>query len=583
MLNAQMAEPVKLMDTFSAVKINELNKNVSVYDFGQNASGIVELKVRGSRGDTIRMYPAELVKEDGTINQRASGSPYYFEYILKGSGTERWQPRFSYYGFRYMQVQTAPEKHDQQTDIVIIDLKALQNRNAAEKIGAFSCSNELFNKTYNLVDWAIKSNMMSLFTDCPHREKLGWLEQAHLMGTSVCFNYDAVNIYRKQIDDMRYSQTNDGLIPEIAPEYVRFDWGGGMFRDSPEWGSSLIIVPWYLYKWYGDQQVLKENYERMKKYIAYLQKKAKKYILYQGLGDWYDLGPKPPGVSQLTPMGVTGTAIFYYDLSILKNIALLLNKKQDAIVFEQMAVKVKRAFNGTFFHKKTNQYATGSQTANAMAIYMGLVEPENKEAVLNNIVSDIHNRNNSLTAGDIGYRYLLCVLHNEGRDNVIFDMNSRSDVPGYGFQLTKGATALTESWAALSTVSNNHFMLGHIMEWFYRGILGIDQSKNSIAYKQVIIEPEVVGNLTSAKGSFQSVHGTIAVDWKKDNSLFQLTTEIPANTTATIYLPVTSTSEIFESYMPVGKTRNIKFDGIEKGKARFSVGSGIYHFVVKNQ
>jgi len=583
-LNSQMAEPVKLLEIFTPQRKNKISVNSWVYDLGQNASGIPQIKVQGKRGDTVRIYPAELLKQDGTVNQRASGSPYYLEYILKGDGVETWKPRFTYYGFRYLQINGAvPKEESNSSNLpVLLEVKALHNRNAADKIGTFTCSNDLFNKTYSLIDWAIKSNMMSVFTDCPHREKLGWLEQAHLMGNSVRYNYDVINLFKKQIDDMKYSQTKEGLIPEIAPEYVKFEWGDGMFRDSPEWGSSSIIVPWYLYQWYGDKEVLQNSYEMMKKYIAYLQTKAKGYILSQGLGDWYDLGPKPPGVSQLTPMGVTGTAIFYYDLNIVKNIAVLLNKKEDAAKYEQLAIKVRKAFNDSFFHKGTKQYATGSQTANAMAVYMGLVEPQYKNAVIENIVKDIRERNNSLTAGDIGYRYLLCVLHDAGRDDVIFDMNSRSEVPGYGYQIAKGATALTESWSALPTNSNNHFMLGHLMEWFYRGILGIDQSENSIAYKVIVIKPEAVGDLSSAKGSYECMYGTISSEWKKENNSFRLKVEVPVNTNAIIYLPASTASEIFEGNSLIERNHEIKFIGFGNGKAKLKVGSGSYFFEVKN-
>jgi hypothetical protein len=583
-LNSQMAEPVTLMETFTPQNVKRINAATWVYDLGQNASGIPSIQVQGKRGDTIKIYPAELLKEDGTVNQRASGSPFYFQYILKGDGVESWQPRFTYYGFRYLQVIGAvpKEENNSASSPVLLQIEGLHNRNAADKIGSFSCSNELFNKTYNLVDWAIKSNTVSVFTDCPHREKLGWLEQTHLMGNSVRYNYDVVNLYHKLLHDMKYSQTSEGLIPEIAPEFVKFEWGGGMFRDSPEWGSAAIIVPWYLYQWYGDKGVFEENYETMKKYIAYLQTKTKGYILSQGLGDWYDLGPKPPGVSQLTPMGITATAIFYYDLNILKNIASLLNKKEDAVKFQQLAINVKKAFNDTFFHKDTRQYGTGSQTANAMAVYMNLVEPQYKNAVIDNIVKDIRSRNNSLTAGDIGYRYLLCVLHEAGRDDVIFDMNSRSDVPGYGYQLAKVATALTESWSALPTNSNNHFMLGHIMEWFYRGVLGIDQSSNSIAHKEIVINPAVVGDLNSAKGSYECMYGAIAVDWKKENNLFQLNADIPANSSSIIYLPAVTSSNVFESVSLVQNNNYIILLGYEKGKAKLKVGSGSYSFVVKD-
>lgn len=583
-LNSQFEEPVKLSETFIPKQKNRISAGSWVFDMGQNASGICRIKLKGNKGDTVRIYPAELLSSDGTASQKVTGSPYYWQYILKGDGIETWQPKFTYYGFRYLQVNGAvpQEETNSQNLPVLLDLKALHNQNAAKKTGMFQCSNELFNKTYALIDWAVRSNMQSLFTDCPHREKLGWLEQVHLMGNSIHYNYDIINLLRKQIDDIRYSQTKDGLIPEIAPEYVKFEWGDGMFRDSPEWGSSAIIVPWYVYRWYGDKEVLNRSYEIMKNYIRYLKSKAKGYILSQGLGDWYDLGPNPPGVSQLTPMGVTGTSIFYYDLNIVKNIASLLQKKEDALGFEQLAGKVRKAFNDSFFREKTGQYASGSQTANAMAVYMNLVEPQYRKAVIDNIVKDIREHHNSLTAGDIGYHYLLSVLHEAGRDDVIFDMNSRSDVPGYGYQIARGATALTESWEALPTHSNDHFMLGHLMEWFYRGVLGIDQTKKSIAYREIEINPAVVGDLTSAKGSYECMYGMISIEWEKQQSSFRLNVEIPVNTTAIVYLPATPSSKIAEGRNPLKNGKDIQLLGFENGKAKLKIGSGAYSFLVKN-
>jgi alpha-L-rhamnosidase len=578
-LNSQMEEPVKVMEVFSQQQVNKLSEGRSVYDFGQNASAIPVIAVKGNTGDTVRIYPSELLKQDGTANQRMTGSPYFFEYILKGDRVETWQPRFSYYGSRYLQVDLIAKNSKDRPQVV--EVKGLHIRNAAERVGSFNCSNDLFNKTYSLIDWAIKSNMVSVFTDCPHREKLGWLEQAHLMGNSVCYNYDVINLYRKQVEDMKYSQTAEGLVPEIAPEYVKFEYGNGMFRDSPEWGSSLVIVPWYMYKWYGDREILENCYESMKKYIHYLQSKAKGHILSEGLGDWYDLGPNPPGVSQLTPMGVTATAVFYYDLTILKEIATLLKKKREARQFGRLAVKVRTAFNDTFFNKATNQYASGSQTANAMAVYMNLVQPALRQTVIDNIVKDIRTRNNSLTAGDIGYRYLLCVLHDAGRDDVIYDMNSRTDVPGYGYQLAHGATALTESWSALATSSNNHFMLGHLMEWFYRGVGGIDQVEGSVAFKEIKLKPEIVGNISEAKTSYESVYGTISTGWEKGQDSFQLKVEIPANTSAVVYLPALVSSTITEGDHSL-ESIGMKLLGMEEGRMKVRIGSGSYLFVVKN-
>ena len=581
--NSQMGEPVKVMQTFTPQKTTALATDSYVFDLGQNASGIPMIKVQGHKGDTIKIIPGELINADGSANQKATGRPFYFQYILKGEGVETWQPRFTYYGFRYLQINGIVLKGEghQKKLPELLDVKGLHIRNAAETVGYFNSSSDLLNRTNNLILWGIKSNMVSLFTDCPHREKLGWLEEVHLMGNSLQYNYDIAQLGRKQMDDIKYSQTANGLIPEIAPEYVKFEWGGDMFRDSPEWGSTGVIMPWYLYHWYGDRQLLEKSYSIMQRYIDYLKTKANGHILKQGLGDWYDMGPNAPGVSQLTPMGVTGTAIYYYDLTILANIAKLLNKPADAAQYEQLAIEVKQAFNDTFFNKLTKQYATGSQAANAMAVYMKLVNPEDKEAVVDNIVKDIRNRNNSLTAGDIGYRYLLKVLHDENHSDVIFDMNSRTDAPGYGYQLAKGATALTESWQALENVSNNHLMLGHLMEWFYEGLAGISQADSSVAYKQIIIKPEIVGDLTHAEASYQSMYGIIKSEWKKDADGFSLHVVIPANTSAAIYLPASEDNKIFENGMAATGNKDIQLTGYENGRSVIRVGSGDYHFNVK--
>ncbi|MCX2476633.1 family 78 glycoside hydrolase catalytic domain [Pedobacter sp. MC2016-05] len=579
-LNAQNEDPVKVFEYTSSIKTTRVPNGEWVYDMRQNSSSIIELKVRGKKGDTIRITPAELIKEDGSVTQKNIGGPSYFTYILKGDGIEIWRPKFFYTGFRYLQVKGANPFYTENdpNKTAILNIRAYHVRNAAEQVGEFNTSNDLFNKTFKLIDWSIKSNMVSVFTDCPHREKLGWLEQLHLMGNSVGYNYAAAPLFKKALEDMRNSQLPNGLIPEIAPEYVKFEWGGDMFRDSPEWGSSGILLPWYLYQWYGDKQAMIDYYPMMQGYINYLATKANNHILSQGLGDWYDLGPKPPGVSQLTPMGVTGTAIYYYDLKILEKMAILLGKKADALSYSKLAVEVRKSFNDKFFDPKTKQYATGSQAANAMAIYMGLVADQDKKAVIDNLVKDIRDRKNSLTAGDIGYRYVLRVLEEAGRSDVIFDMNSRSDVPGYGMQIAKGATALTESWAALPTVSNNHFMLGHLMEWLYSGIGGIRQAEHSVAFKHIVIEPEVVGDLTSANVSYDSPYGKIATQWNKIDKNFTIEVNIPVNTKADIYFPGKTKQTITDELNP--KMNALSF---ENGKAKITIGSGHYKFICTNE
>ncbi|HEX2977223.1 MAG TPA: family 78 glycoside hydrolase catalytic domain, partial [Bacteroidales bacterium] len=577
LLQPEQDHPLKVMEEFSKVRISHIHDSVYVYDFGQNASGIISLKVSGPKGMTVRLTPAELVGKDSLADQRASGSPYYFSYRLKGSGSESWIPRFSYYGFRYVQVNGAvPEGEPNPLKLpVISELKMLHTRNSSPQAGEFSCSNDLFNKIYNLIRWAIRSNMASVATDCPHREKLGWLEQTHLMGNSFKYVYDIHNLYNKMIDDMIGAQLENGLVPDIAPEYVEFLGG---FRDSPEWGSACVIVPWDLYEWYGDVEAVRKAYPMMQKYISYLNILAPHGILIHGLGDWYDLGPEFPGVAQLTPKSLTATSIYYYDVSLMAKMASLLGQESDSYHYRDLAENIRFAFNKEFFNRDTKVYSTGSQTSYSMPLFFGMVEDSVRSEVVSNLVKSIRAGNNALTAGDVGYRYLLRVLEQEGQSQLIYEMNSRTDVPGYGYQLSKGATALTESWAGLTEVSNNHMMLGHLMEWFYSGPGGIRQADGSKAYDRIIISPEPVGDITWAVTSFNTVHGKIGCSWKIEGGKISLRTDIPVGCKATVMIPFSKKDFIDEGGKPITGLAYVSGVRSSGDKTILEIPSGHYTF-----
>lgn len=565
--------PVQVMETITVKKIQHVGTGY-LYDFGQNASGIISIKIKGNKGDTVKLIPAELIDSAGMPNQNATGKPYYFTYIVKGDSVEKWQPRFSYYGFRYVWVHgAAPAEEANNNTAQLLQMNFLHTRNSTFNTGTFECSNELFNKIYTLINWAIKSNLQSVVTDCPHREKLGWMEQTYLMGNSIQYNFNIQLLYQQLVRDMMDAQTADGLVPDIAPEFVVFGHG---FRDSPEWGSAAVILPWLLYEWYGDKATMQDAYSMMKNYVAYLTTKSQDNILYHGLGDWYDYGPNFPGEAQLTPKAVTATSIYFYDVLLLSKMAGILNYATDETLFKQQAAAIKKSFNNKFFNASTNVYSTGSQTAMAMPLSVGLVDEKNRGAVLKNLVDSIYANNKALTAGDIGFHFLINALDKGGASQLIYDMNNRDDVAGYGFQLKKGATALTESWAALEEVSNNHLMLGHIMEWFYSGLAGIAQEKNSVAYKHIKIRPQPVGDITSAKGSFHSPYGWITTDWKKENNHFLLRVQIPVNTTATIYMPAKVSSKIYKNGELISTIK------IKDGVAVIEAGSGKYDIEVKN-
>ena len=583
-LVSQRSTPVKIRERIPTVRKYRNARGNYLYDLGQNASGIVSLTVRSDGRHTVRMFPSELMGADTTANQRSSGGPYYLSYTTLGTGApESWQPRFTYYGFRYVEVEGAVPQGEPNPDGLpeIVELTGLHTTNSAEPVGSFSCSNPLFNRIYTLINWAIRSNFSNVFTDCPHREKLGWLEQSHLIGPSVQYGYDISRAFPKIVGDMAEAQHPDGMIPTIAPQYTVFSEG---FLDTPEWGSAFVLIPWYLYQWYGDTRPMEQNYDRMKAYVDYLSSKADGHIVAYGLGDWCDLGPGEPAHAQLTSNAFSATAIYYYDICVMRQIAELFGQKEDAAKYEKLGAEVKKAFNDRFFDPQTRKYDRNSQAANAMALYMNLVEPEYRQTVRQNLIDDIRSRGNALTAGDIGYRYVVQALQDGKASDVLFDMNSRYDVPGYGYQLACGETALAESWQSRDYLSHNHCMLGHLYSWLFSGIGGISQAPGSTAYREIVIDPQIVGDIRSARTSFRSPYGMIRSEWEDTPEQFRLTVEIPANTSARIHLPVFEKPVVLESGIPVHRTEGIGSEGITiKGKSHgeiLRVGSGIYRFTV---
>lgn len=574
--------PVKVMQTLQPAKISGLKDSLYVYDYGQNASGIVKMKVSGKAGQKVKLIPGELLGDDSLVTQRATGGPSYFYYTLKGGRDEIWMPKFTYYGFRYVEVRGAvPVNYPNPGKLPVInEIQFLHTRNSSPEVGSFKCSNELFNSVYDLINWSIKSNLASVATDCPHREKLGWLEQTHLMGNSIKYIYDIHNLYNKIIDDMIGAQLENGLIPDIAPEFVPFEGG---FRDSPEWGSACIILPWDMYSWYGDTEAVRKAYPMMKMYLNYLKDKAEDNILSYGLGDWFDLGPKSPGEAQLTPKALTATSIYFYDNKLMAEMAELTGNYEDTVYYMNMAEEIRKAFNKEFFNEETKVYSTGSQTSYAMPLFFGMVDEKYSKTVVENLVRSIIENNKALTAGDVGYRYLIKVLEQEGYSQLIYEMNSRTDVPGYGYQLSNGATSLTESWAALMYVSNNHMMLGHLMEWFYSSVGGIRQAENSTGFRKIEIAPEPVGDITWADCSYNSVNGMIKCSWKIEDNNLLLKTSIPSNCTGLIIIPQVNPSSILEGNKPIQSSGRIKNIKTENDKTNFEVIPGEYIFITPFQ
>jgi len=535
---------------------------------------MIRLRVRGPQGSSVMVIPAELVKSDGSADRGSvGGGEASWNYTLAGGPDgESWKPRFFYHGSRYLEVRLSAASEGGELPIVD-SLEGVIVHSDSSPAGEFACSNELFNRTRNLIRWAQRSNLAHVITDCPHRERLGWLEQYHLHGPSLRYEWDLERLYAKTLQDMADAQTPGGLVPDIAPEYVVFSGG---FRDSPEWGSAAVLVPWQHYEWTGNIEPLRRHYDVMRRYVDYLGSTAEGHIVDHGLGDWYDIGPKGPGVAQLTPIALTATAFYYQNTVILVKVAELLGKADEALRLNRLASEIRTAFNAEFFDSANGSYATGSQTAQAIPLVMGLVEPDQREKVIAAMLRDV--AESGLTAGDVGHRYLLRALADADRSDVIFTLHSQTNKPGYGYILNTGATSLTEAWSARRGSSQNHFMLGHITEWFYHDLAGIQPDPTGPGFERVTIRPCAVGDLKWVKARYNSVRGPISSSWNRGEATFGLDIEIPPNVTATVHLPAHGTKGVSESGQPVDDRDDLRVIAQENGEVVIEVGSGRYTF-----
>ncbi|MDN3669359.1 glycoside hydrolase family 78 protein [Echinicola jeungdonensis] len=542
-LRPQNAPPVAVQKSYEIQEVNEPEEDLFVLDMGQNLSGFPSIKVKGKKGQKVKLVVGEHLKENGTVGQGRTGGPHYYEYTLKGEGEEFWQPRFSYYGYQYIQVDKVnlPGQEENPDWPTLVDIKSNFIYNDAGTRGNFASSNEIFNQTHELIDKAVKSNMHSVFTDCPHREKLGWLEETHLNGPGLFYNYNLATLVPKVMQDMADAQRENGLVPSIAPEYVIF---GGDFTDSPEWGVACVVLPWMYYDYYGDPSLIHEYYGTMKKYVDYLSSTADNHIVSHGLGDWYDYGEHVAGYSKNSPIALSATSHYYFGIQLLTKAAKMLGNTADEQKYSRLGENVKAAFNKEFYNEEIQEYGTESQFSNAIPIFLDLVSPEDRDEVLNNLVEDVNEKGNRLSTGDVGNRYLYQVLARNGHNELMYKMHNHYETPGYGFQIKFGLTTLTEQWDPRKGNSWNHFMMGQIEEWFYRSLAGIVPDKENPGFKHFYLKPKVVGDMTGVEANHESLYGNIKSAWKLDGDSFNFEFSIPVNSEATVILPVEKDAEV---------------------------------------
>lgn len=559
----QTAQPVKIMERFgiqswkylpadsvasaSAKTKRTVSPHTFIADMGQNLAGFPQITVKGKPGQKVTMLVSENLNAQGVCDQRQTGRQHFYEYTIGSDTAETWHPLFSYYGFRYIQVEDAVMENEPNPNElpVISNMQSCFVYNSVAEGSSFECSNELFTKTHRLIERAERSNMQSVISDCPHREKLGWLEQDHLVGPSLFYNYDMTLYCPKIIRDITDTQKDNGMVPTTAPQYVSF---GNLFDDSPEWGSTLIVMPFQYYEQYGDSTLITDNYQAMRRYVDYLTSRAKDGIVSHGLGDWYDVveGEKS-GFCKNTPVPLVATAQYIYDLQLIQRAAKMSGQKADEVKYANLYKQTVDAFNKEFYHADSCYYGSGSQTSNALPLFLGITG-DNKDKVLASLINDIKKRGNRLTTGDVGNRYLFMTLAQNNENELLFNMLNHYDTPGYGFQIKQGATTLTEQWNPRQGSSWNHLMMGQIDEWLFKYIGGIQNKPGTYGMRHLLIRPKLVGDIKTFDVSTTTLYGTVSVNISRS----AITVIIPVGCDADIILP--------------GSTRAI------------SVGSGMHYF-----
>jgi alpha-L-rhamnosidase len=573
---AAIAPDVRVIKKWDGSKPVMLPSGAMVYDLTQNFAGLPHVRVQGPAGTVLKLTAGELKNADGSA--AVLNRPVWWTYTLRGDAQgEEWAPSFMYYGFRYLQAEWVPAKPgDTAAKGTIVSVRGDEVSSVSQAAGSFESSDAMLNAIHTLIVNAMHNNEVSLFTDCPQREKLGWLEETHLVASGLMFNNDLRGLYAATAQNIADAQLTDGGVPEIAPQYTKFGPQYPIYDDSPEWGSAIVLAPWAAYRFYGDRAQLAKNYAAMQAYVKFLESKAAtsgvdEGIVTYGLGDW---GHPAPSAQP----GVAGTLMLYENAAAMAKIATMLGHADDAARYATLAGRESAAFNRRFWNAEKNFYDNGTQTANAMPLALGIVPVARRAAVLQHIVDDIHAHNDHITTGEVGHPYLLRALMQAGRSDIVLAMLERKDPPSYGSQIAAGATSLTESWSGQARSSQDHFMLGAAEEWFYRAPGGIDFDMSRSVDERITIQPVLVEGVTWVKCSYKSVMGEIRSEWRQEGGATSIDVAIPPKATATLILPVkVATNDLTRKPAKTGDPRLTEVRRDDKVVV-YRATAGLYHF-----
>ena len=582
-LTAQMQPAIRATKSIKPIQMTETRPGEFVFDMGQNFAGVIRLKVKGPKGTTIKIRYGEDVYSDKSLNVMTSvagqrkkfwnadwsqpGQPQTCwqedRYTLKGEGEEVWSPRFTFHGFRYVEVTGWPGRPS------LEDIEGIRLNADLDRTGFFSCSEPMLNKLDTVLDYTFKSNVFSVQSDCPAREKFGYGGDIVGVARTFCWYYDMENFYRKVVRDFANDQRPLGGMTETAP-YNGLDVEGLGDGSGPiGWQLAFAFVQKQLYEYYGDKEIIKAYYPAFLKQVQFISANAKEYMIEKCINDHESLEERIPALF--------ATAHYYHHVQLLVEFAQILGKKEDVQSYTQLAAQIRKAFITRFVSTGDGIVGNGTQAAQAFALYYGLLPEAEKDAVFKGLLQSIEKQEGHIASGIFGVPAILTVLREQNRNDVAYEMVTKETFPGWGHMLKSGATTLWETWKYSDQVySHNHPMFGSVGEWMYQSLGGI----NAIApgFKEVMIKPQPVDSLNWVNCRYRSINGDIVSNWKQEDGVFNLEVQIPVNSKAVVCVPSSPSSRITENGTPVAALKDIKVLEYKDGYTLLEVGSGNYHF-----
>ena len=532
-LSVQVMEPIKEIMEIKPVSVTEIEPNVWVFDLGQNIAGYARLRTAGPAGTKVTLKHGEKLYPDGRVEQKQilrflkSGEAQTDTYILRGDGVEEFHPHFVYHGFQYVEVRglAHPPTLETLTGVVL--------HTAFEEVGDFMSSDPVLNRLQQNMKWSFVGNYHGLPTDCPHREKIGWTGDAQLVAETGLLNFDVYKAYVKWLEDFVDEQQPSGDLPGIIPSS---GWGYEHGRNpetrplgyGPQWEGAFVQMTWDVFIHSGDTAVLKKFYEPIKKYISFLLENAEDYTLNFGIDDH-----KP--VSTKTEGDILASGYLYHFVKIMESMAAVTGKSEDAAYYASLQPKIEKGFNKKYFDKKTALYGNKGQTSQTLALYFDLVPKKYKEAVLNNLLKNIEERNYHFDVGVVGLKFLFNVLTEKGHAETLYKMVTQKDIPGFAYWLEQGANTLWQDWDG--SMSLNHIMFATVNEWFFESLAGIRRDEKSPGMRHVFIKPDLIPQLNWASANHENRYGQLVSSWNRTEQGYEFKLEIPINTTASFYVP----------------------------------------------